>query len=113
MSFYALILVELKFSQLFGISCSTLKESNYERVDNILIQKKEGNSLYQELIEHFPSEKLDLYLLFDSLDELKPKENLSKPTDDNPKKTLQEIIAAAKKLAEKPEYTSDIETEKV
>lgn len=105
--------VELKFSQLFGISCSTLKESNYERVDNILIQKKEGNSLYQELIEHFPSEKIDLYLLFDSLDELKPKENLSKPTDDNPKKTLQEIIAAAKKLAENPEYSSDIETEKV
>ena len=106
--------LESKFSELFGISSSELNKLEGNNVNEIILQKRQNNTLYNELLNLYPQEKLDLYLLFDRLDELKwEKDTQEEDKNDNPKKTLQEIIDEAKKLASDPEYDQNTQTEKV
>ena len=70
-----------------------------------------ASSLYSELQGKYTSEKLDLFLLFDRLEELKPKEEEVNPVPEKPKKSAEQILAEAKDLAKDPEYQGDVETE--
>lgn len=106
--------IEQKFSELFGIKPSELDIFGSSSVEEIILHKKNENKLYESLINLYPQEKLDLYLLFDRLEELQQENDKPKiEIKENQKKTLQEIIEEAKKLASNPEYDPNAQTEKV
>lgn len=104
--------IEEKFEIAFNVKCSELRNLEYKCLEDIINEKKEASSLYSELQGKFTSEKLDLYSLFDRLEELKPKEEeKDKSEQEKPKKTAEQILAKAKDLAKDPEYQGDVEIE--
>lgn len=104
--------IEEKFEIAFNVKCSELRNFEHKCLEDIINVKKEASSLYSELQGKYTSEKLDLYLLFDRLEELKPKEEeKDKSEPEKPKKTAEQILAEAKDLAKDPEYQGDVETE--
>lgn len=104
--------IEEKFEIAFNVKFSELRNFEHKCLEDIINVKKEASSLYSELQGKYTSEKLDLYLLFDRLEELKPKEEeKDKSEPEKPKKTAEQILAEAKDLAKNPEYQGDVVTE--
>lgn len=104
--------IEEKFEIAFNVKCSELRNLEHKCLEDIINVKKEASFLYSELQGKYTSEKLDLYLLFDRLEELKPKEEeKDKSEPEKPKKTAEQILAEAKDLAKEPEYQGEVETE--
>lgn len=104
--------IEEKFEIAFNVKFSELRNFEHKCLEDIINVKKEASSLYSELQGKYTSEKLDLYLLFDRLEELKPKEEeKDKSEPEKPKKTVEQILAEAKDLAKNPEYQGDVVTE--
>ena len=104
--------IEEKFEIAFNVKFSELRNFEHKCLEDIINVKKEVSSLYSELQGKYTSEKLDLYLLFDRLEELKPKEEeKDKSEPEKPKKTAEQILAEAKDLAKNPEYQGDVVTE--
>ena len=104
--------IEEKFEIAFNVKCSELRNFEHKCLEDIINVKKEASSLYSELQGKYTSEKLDLYLLFDRLEELKPKEEeKDKSEPEKPKKTAEQILAEAKDLAKDPVYQGYVETE--
>lgn len=104
--------IEEKFEIAFNVKCSELRNFEHKCLEDIINVKKEASSLYSELQGKYTSEKLDLYLLFDRLEELKQKEEeKDKSEPEKPKKTAEQILAEAKDLAKDPEYQGYVETE--
>lgn len=103
--------IEEKFEIAFNVKCSELRNLEYKSLEDIINEKKVASSLYSELQGKYTSEKLDLFLLFDRLEELKPKEEEVNPVPEKPKKSAEQILAEAKDLAKDPEYQGDVETE--
>ncbi|MCR5623167.1 MAG: DUF3883 domain-containing protein, partial [Treponema sp.] len=102
--------IEEKFETAFNVKCSDLRKIGGRNLEVIINEKKDASSLYSELQGKYTSEKLDLYLLFDCLDDLKAKEGRNTSAE-KPKKSAEEILSEAKDLAKDPEYQSDVETE--
>ena len=104
--------IEEKYKIAFNVNCSELRKLECKSLEDIINEKKKLSSLYSELQGKYTSEKLDLYLLFDRLEELKPKEDeIDKHAPEKPKKTAEQILAEAKDLAKDPEYQGDVEIE--
>ena len=104
--------IEEKFEIAFNVKCSELRNFEHKCLEDIINVKKEASSLYSELQGKYTSEKLDLYLLFDRLEELKPKEEeKDKSEPEKTKKTAEQILAEAKDMAKNPEYQGDVVTE--
>lgn len=102
--------VEDIFYDAFGVSCLDLKSIYDQTVDSIIIEKQKKNStVYLELIKQYPPETVDLYLLFDCLDDLKFQDNNLPSVDESSNNSLKNIVNEAKMLAENPKFESKIE----
>ena len=80
-----------------------------QTVDSIIEKQKKNSTVYLELIKQYPSETVDLYLLFDCLDDLKFQDNNLPSVDESSNNSLKNIVNEAKMLAENPKFESKIE----
>lgn len=104
--------VDKLFEESFSVTISELNSFKPNDLEEIIAGKKQNNKFYESLKDKLPEEKLNLYLLFDSLDKLEERQTENQTPKFKPK-SQQEINEEAKKLAEGAEYEEGIQTEKV